>query len=100
MQAGGRALVLDGPREWRVRRLGDAAPGAGEVVVEPAYVGLCGTDLHIVAGRHPRARLPLVLGHEIVAVAAAGRWAGQAVVVDPTISCARGLCSNRRRGRS
>jgi (R,R)-butanediol dehydrogenase / meso-butanediol dehydrogenase / diacetyl reductase len=92
----GRALVLDRPREWRVRTLPAAAPGPGEVVVEPVYVGLCGTDLHIVAGRHPRARLPLVLGHEIVGVAAAGQWADQAVVVDPTISC--GSCPACRSG--
>jgi (R,R)-butanediol dehydrogenase / meso-butanediol dehydrogenase / diacetyl reductase len=96
VQAGSRTLVLDRPREWRVRRLPAAAPGPGEVVVAPAYVGLCGTDLHIVAGRHPRARPPLVLGHEIVGVAAAGQWAGQAVVVDPTISC--GSCAACRSG--
>jgi (R,R)-butanediol dehydrogenase / meso-butanediol dehydrogenase / diacetyl reductase len=93
---GGRALVLDRPREWHVRAVPAATPGAGEVVVEPAYVGLCGTDLHIAAGRHPRARLPLVLGHEIVGVPRAGRWAGQAVVVDPTISCGR--CAACRSG--
>jgi (R,R)-butanediol dehydrogenase / meso-butanediol dehydrogenase / diacetyl reductase len=92
----GRALVLDRPREWAVRTLPLAAPGPGEVVVEPVYVGLCGTDLHIAAGRHPRARLPLVLGHEIVGVPSTGRWAGQAVVVDPTISC--GNCAACRSG--
>jgi (R,R)-butanediol dehydrogenase / meso-butanediol dehydrogenase / diacetyl reductase len=65
------------------------AAGAGETVVEPVYVGLCGTDLHIAAGLHPRARFPLVLGHEIVGIAAEGRWAGRPVVVDPTVSCGR-----------
>jgi (R,R)-butanediol dehydrogenase / meso-butanediol dehydrogenase / diacetyl reductase len=84
-----QALVLERPGEWCVRTVPPAAPGAGEVVVEALYVGLCGTDLHIVAGRHPRARLPLVLGHEILGVATGGRWAGQPVVVDPTISCGR-----------
>jgi threonine dehydrogenase-like Zn-dependent dehydrogenase len=64
--------------------------------VDPVYVGLCGTDLHITAGRHPRACLPLALGHEIVGVPAAGRWAGRAVVVDPTISC--GTCDACARG--
>jgi (R,R)-butanediol dehydrogenase / meso-butanediol dehydrogenase / diacetyl reductase len=87
--AGDQALVLERRREWRVRTLPRPVPGAGEVVVEPLYVGLCGTDLTIVAGRHPRARPPLVLGHEILGTATAGRWAGQVVVVDPTISCGR-----------
>jgi (R,R)-butanediol dehydrogenase / meso-butanediol dehydrogenase / diacetyl reductase len=71
-------------------------PVAGEIAVAPAFVGLCGTDLHIVAGTHPRAAFPLVLGHEIVGVARSGRYAGQPVVVDPTISC--GSCTACARG--
>ena len=41
-------------------------PGPGEVLIRPAVVGLCGTDLDIVAGRIDPAyiRYPLVLGHE------------------------------------
>jgi len=90
-------LVLERPHEFRLATAtDDVAPEAGEVLVTPAYVGLCGTDLHIAAGQHPRARLPLVLGHEIVAVATTGRWAGQAVVIDPTISC--GDCPACARG--
>lgn len=84
-----QALVLERPREWRVRTLPRTAPGAGEVVVEPLYVGLCGTDLLIAVGRHPRARLPLILGHEIIGTVTGGRRDGQVVVVDPTISCGR-----------
>jgi (R,R)-butanediol dehydrogenase / meso-butanediol dehydrogenase / diacetyl reductase len=92
-----QVLVLERPHEFRLATAADdAAPEAGEALVTPAYVGLCGTDLHIVAGQHPRARLPLVLGHEIVAVATTGRWAGQAVVVDPTFSC--GECAACARG--
>jgi (R,R)-butanediol dehydrogenase/meso-butanediol dehydrogenase/diacetyl reductase len=63
----------------------------GWVLVKPALVGLCGTDLTIHAGRHGRATPPLVLGHEIVANVVepteSGLSAGTLVAVQPTMSC-------------
>jgi 2-desacetyl-2-hydroxyethyl bacteriochlorophyllide A dehydrogenase len=42
------------------------APGLGEVELEVAYTGICGTDLHIVHGAmDSRVALPAVLGHEM-----------------------------------
>ena len=38
---------------------------AGWALVKVAYNGICGTDLSIVHGKHPRAKAPLVMGHEI-----------------------------------
>lgn len=75
----------------------------GWVEVEVAYVGLCGTDLHICAGEHPRAQPGLVIGHEIVGVvrgisaATAGLVDGTPVVVNPLLSC--GECAMCRSGR-
>lgn len=41
-------------------------PGAGEVEIAPAYVGICGTDLHIFHGdMDARVTTPAVLGHEM-----------------------------------
>jgi (R,R)-butanediol dehydrogenase/meso-butanediol dehydrogenase/diacetyl reductase len=41
-------------------------PGAGEVQLEVAYTGLCGTDLHILHGRmDQRVRMPQPIGHEM-----------------------------------
>lgn len=37
---------------------------AGEVRVRVAASGVCRSDLHVVEGRSPVARLPMVLGHE------------------------------------
>ena len=54
------ARVLEtGPAETR-------QPGPGEVEIAPAYVGICGTDLHIFHGSmDARVRAPAVLGHEM-----------------------------------
>ena len=43
-----------------------APPGPGEVELAPAYVGICGTDLHIFHGdMDARVAVPAVLGHEM-----------------------------------
>lgn len=36
----------------------------GEVLIKVAYTGICGSDISIYSGTHPRAKAPLVLGHE------------------------------------
>jgi (R,R)-butanediol dehydrogenase / meso-butanediol dehydrogenase / diacetyl reductase len=65
-------------------------PGPGEVELAPAFVGICGTDLHIFHGdMDTRVRTPAVLGHEmsgrIVRVGAdvEGWQPGDAVTVMP-----------------
>ncbi|MGH1552904.1 zinc-dependent alcohol dehydrogenase [Streptomyces sp. L7] len=41
-------------------------PGPGEVELAPAYVGICGTDLHIFHGdMDARVSMPAVIGHEM-----------------------------------
>lgn len=62
----------------------------GWTVLEVAYNGLCGTDLHICAGEHPRARPPLVIGHEVVGRVKASEdgWTpGTGVLVEPVLNC-------------
>ncbi|MCC6849333.1 MAG: zinc-dependent alcohol dehydrogenase family protein [Deltaproteobacteria bacterium] len=41
-------------------------PGPDEIVVAVAACGVCRTDLHVVDGELPDARLPVVPGHEVV----------------------------------
>ena len=49
-----------------VREAAAAPPAAGQVRIRVAYVGLCGTDLHIVHGAmDARVSTPLVFGHEM-----------------------------------
>lgn len=64
---------------------------AGWALIRVELTGLCGTDLAIFAGRHPRAAAPLVLGHEMVgtveAVMGEGPAPGSRVCVNPLLSC-------------
>ncbi|MGD0980100.1 MAG: alcohol dehydrogenase catalytic domain-containing protein [Solirubrobacteraceae bacterium] len=68
------------------------SPGPGEVQIEVAYTGICGTDLHILHGdMDARVTMPAVLGHEmsgtIVAIGAAvNDWSpGDLVTVMPLV---------------
>ena len=67
-----------------------APPGPGEVELAPAYVGICGTDLHIFHGdMDGRVAAPAVLGHEMsgrvvrVGPGVEGWQPGDAVTVMP-----------------
>lgn len=72
----------------------------GWVLVDIDAVGLCGTDFHIFEGKHPFLEYPRVIGHELSGhvARAAGAWAqGQAVVINPYLSC--GDCVACRKGK-
>lgn len=44
----------------------EASPGHGEVQIEVAYSGICGTDLHVLHGdMDHRVQIPAALGHEM-----------------------------------
>ncbi len=67
--------------------------GPGEVIVAIHGVGLCGSDLSVVAGHRDVPSLPWVLGHEAFGVIAAtgegvrDRHPGQRVVIEPNYPC-------------
>jgi (R,R)-butanediol dehydrogenase / meso-butanediol dehydrogenase / diacetyl reductase len=87
------AAVWEGPDTVAVRELPVPEVPAGWALVEVLYDGICGTDLAIVHGAHPRAVAGLVPGHEIVGTVVragdGGPAAGAVVVVEPLISCGR-----------
>ena len=60
-----QALRWDGPGAVHAVEVARPTPAEGWTVVDVAYTGLCGTDLHICSGHHPRAAPGLVLGHEL-----------------------------------
>lgn len=78
---------LHGQSDVRLHDEERPRPGAGEVLVRVAAVGLCGSDLHWYSeGRIADCAVgrPFVLGHEIGGVTEDGR----VVAVDPAIPCA------------
>jgi propanol-preferring alcohol dehydrogenase len=77
------------------------SPGAGEILLEVVACGVCRTDLHIVGGELPGPKLPLILGHQIVArVASEGeRFAVGDRVGVPWLGWADGTCVYCRSGR-
>lgn len=108
-----RALRWHGRGDLRLDDVPEPGPpGPGEALVEVAYSGICGTDLHeylhgpnlIRAGPHPLTghAPPVTLGHEFSGRVTAlgsevpGIAAGDRVVVDPCLRC--GTCRWCRHG--
>jgi (R,R)-butanediol dehydrogenase/meso-butanediol dehydrogenase/diacetyl reductase len=99
-----KGLVWHGARDLRLEEVDEpGAPGPREAIVEVAYCGICGTDLHEYADGpimirptpHPLTgeSPPMVLGHEFAGrVVALGADAGSVpvgarVTVDPCWRC-------------
>jgi propanol-preferring alcohol dehydrogenase len=79
----------------------DPVPGPGQALLRVHACGVCRTDLHVHDGELPHPKVPLVLGHEIVAqvVSSAGRFApGQRVGV-PWLGWTCGECAYCLAGR-
>ncbi|UKA71280.1 L-idonate 5-dehydrogenase [Arthrobacter sp. FW306-06-A] len=80
----GQAVVVHGVNDLRIETVEQAAPRPHEAVVDIAYGGICGSDLHYWlhgAAGESILRAPLVLGHEVVGtvVQAAADGSGPAV---------------------
>lgn len=85
-----RVLRLQAARDLAVHEEPDPVPGPREELVRITAVGLCGSDLHWYEDAgigDAKLDRPLVLGHEIGGVIAAGPRAGTRVAVDPSIPC-------------
>jgi len=96
-----KAIVWTGVDRLEVRDVPKPRPRAGEVVLRVSHVGICGSDLHILRGEHPRAKPPLIMGHEVSGtVAEAGEgvegWApGDGAALYPVVGCgACAVCRN------
>lgn len=62
-------------------------------LIKVCYSGICGTDLNIYSGAHPRAKGPLTLGHEIsgyLEEESSNIPKGTPVTIRPLMSC--GMC--------
>ena len=77
----------------------------GETLIKVESAGICGTDMAIFAGKHPRAKAPLIMGHEVGGIVAEisgdvpkGVEIGSRVTFFPLISC--GECYTCRSGKT
>ncbi len=86
-----KAAVYYGKEDIRVEQRPEPGLHDGEVLVRVHETGICGTDMQIFAGKHPRAKANLVPGHEIfgrVEDPHGSLWKrGDRVVIYPLISC-------------
>lgn len=102
-----RAYVLTGPGEGRVQEVPAPAARPGEVVIDVARVGVCGTDVEFYTGEMAYlasggSSYPLRLGHEWAGtVSTVGDgvdpgWVGRRVTGDTMLG--DGTCRRCRRG--
>jgi len=90
-----RAMVLPRPRApLEIQQRPTPQPGAGQVLLRVRACGVCRTDLHVADGELPRPKIPLILGHEIVATVEQGgtRFAKGARVGVPWLGWTDGTC--------
>ncbi|GHB75022.1 zinc-dependent alcohol dehydrogenase [Persicitalea jodogahamensis] len=85
-----KSTVYEGNKTFTVIEREMEAPARGEVRIKVAYVGVCGTDVHIYHGMmDKRVKTPLTIGHEMSGVVDAvgegvsGFHIGEKVVVRP-----------------
>lgn len=96
------ALVCTSPGSLVIERRPPPTMSKGDVLVRPRRIGVCGTDYHILQGKHPFLDYPRVMGHELAvevveAPAGSGWSTGETCVVNPYISC--GHCITCRAGK-
>lgn len=103
-----RAFAVTAPGACEVQDVEPPTATPGEVVVDVARVGVCGTDVEFFTGEMSylhdgHAAYPMRLGHEwcgVVAAVGAGvdeAWLGRRVVGDTMLGC--GHCARCRSGR-
>ncbi|KAK7430418.1 hypothetical protein QQZ08_002937 [Neonectria magnoliae] len=98
-----RAARYYGKEDIRIERVPAPSVGSGQIKIAPAFVGICGTDLHEYLGgpnfcpTTPHAvtgeTIPVTLGHEFsgtiteIGPGVTGFEIGQRCAVQPTIFC-------------
>jgi threonine dehydrogenase-like Zn-dependent dehydrogenase len=70
-----KALRYLAPNIVKTEDIEDPTCGKDEALIRVHSAGICGTDMAIFAGKHPRAKAPLTMGHE---------FAGEIVEVHPS----------------
>ena len=97
-----KAAFWTGTEQIEVKQVERPTPGPGQALIKVAYGGICGTDLMIYLGKHPRSKAPMVMCHEfsgIIVEADGDAFApGTPVVINPLLM--DGTCYACRNGVS
>lgn len=92
------AAVYNGPKQIDIQKVDFPNVPDGWSLIKVAYCGVCGTDLNIYGGGHPRAQAPLIMGHEFSGLVYGhpSIQDGKSVTVLPLLYC--GKCKPCRGG--
>ncbi len=99
-----RQILLKTPGEFIEKEAPRPTPALGEALLRIRKVGICGSDLHAFAGRHPAYTYPRILGHELagevveVSRNSSGIGVGDQCAIEPYLSC--GSCRACEMGRT
>lgn len=67
--------------------------GFNQVLIKVAYLGICGSDIHVYHGKHPFTKYPVTQGHEVCGIVESvgkdvtGIKSGDKVTVEPQVVC-------------
>ncbi len=93
-----KALVYTEPETLLLRDAAEPEIGEGDVLIEVAHVGICGSDMHAYLGHDARRPAPLILGHEAAGTVIEGALpTGTRVTINPLVTC--GICEHCLAGR-
>lgn len=99
-----RQIILEAPGTFRERQGKAPEASAGQALVRVEKVGVCGSDFHAFAGRHPIYTYPRIIGHELSGVVVEapandkGIAAGDRCAIEPYLTC--GACRACLQGRN
>lgn len=88
-----RALVYTAPEKVEVLEQEIPVTQPDQVKIKVKYCGICGSDISIYLGKHPRAKAHLILGHEFIGTVdeingGSGKFkVGDRVSAYPLLSC-------------
>lgn len=97
-----KSLVYKAPGMVAVEERGIPSSVRGNVLIKVCYAGICGSDISIASGKHPRAKPSLIMGHEFTGIISEietnkyGLKKDDRVLIFPTIKC--GACLACRTG--
>lgn len=99
-----RQIVLEAPGKFSERDAAAPTADAEHALVRVEKVGVCGSDFHAFAGRHPIYTFPRIIGHELSGIVVdapsndIGIQVGDRCAVEPYLTC--GSCRACKQGRN